>query len=235
LPLYGKTVVFDGDSICAGLNTAQGVFENGWAGRIGPMNSMDWHNVGVSGGVITQISGVSHILSSYIDTIHTNYPNLDFLILEGGTNDADRLFNQSKEGTMSETDFSGSYDATTFIGAMETLLYKAQSYYPNTKVGFIVAQKMGRALNADNNPDPYVANRRHFFDLAIQVCKKWGVPYIDLWEEGYLNPNVSSFYDKSKTAEQNRAEGKAYYDGQHLTAVGYDVISPKIEAWMKTL
>ena len=246
-PLYGKTVVFDGDSICAGNDSALDGYGNGWAARIGKDNGMDWHNTGVGGGTITSglyFSGGSarHWISAYIDTIHANYPDLDYLILEGGTNDADILFGQTaKIGEIDETDYNRDnvadhFDDETYCGALDTLFYKAQQYYPKKKIGFIIAQKMGRALNADGNPDPYVANRRHFFDLAIQACEKWGIPYIDLWNEGYLNPNSTAMYNPSyNTIETATEHGLCYIDGQHLTAYGYNVISPKIAAWMKTL
>ena len=46
-PLYGKTIVFDGDSICQG-NTEKG--REPWAPYVGKRNSMQWFNYGVGGG-----------------------------------------------------------------------------------------------------------------------------------------------------------------------------------------
>ena len=199
---------------------------------------MDWHNHSVGGGTITaEIYNSSgsprHWVSRYIDTIHTNYPSLDYLIFEGGTNDADLLRSEidTKFGELDIADFSGNYDDSTFTGALDTLFFKATSYYPSAKIGYIVAQRMGSASGGygENN------NRRKFFLRAIEVCKKWGIPYIDLWDGCPLNPRLKCYYDSSLDAQGNRDAGKAYIDGQHLTATGYAIVSSKIEAWMRTL
>lgn len=237
-PLYEKKVVFDGDSICR-ADILVGV-STGWAKYIGENNKMEWHNVGISGGTITaemysEGGTARHWVSRYIDTIYTIYPELDYLILEGGTNDADLLTND-QIGTLDPANYS-TFDDTTFIGALESLFYKALNYYPNTKIGFIIAHKMGRASDYgyESADSPSTRRRRKFFELAIQVCKKWGIPYIDLWEGSPLCPKLLCYYDPAKTADENTEAGKAYRDGQHLTQVGYNIISPKIEAWMKTL
>lgn len=232
--LYHKKAVFDGDSICAGTSEGTGG-KRGWAYRIGTANAMDYHNVGESGGTITaeQYDGGGnprHWLSRYIDTIHTNYPTLDYLILEGGTNDADVLRGTlpTSLGTLDMSDFSGVYDDTNFTGALDQLFFKATSYYPNAKIGFIIAQKMGvvsegRTYTQEDN------NRRMFFERAMDVCNKWGIPYINLWDGCPLNPSLAAYYNTEVTTNNS------YTDGQHLTAKGYDIITPKIEAWIRTL
>lgn len=233
--MFGKMVLFDGDSICNGSSANDG--SSGWASRIGDANSMGWRNASVGGATITYgISGVSHYLSRYIDTIRTYYPVLDYLILEGGTNDADHILSDvSKIGTLDMTDFSGNYDDTTFCGALDALFYKAINYYPSAKIGFIIAPKMASSDvtptrdYGDNN------NRYKFFKIAMQACEKWGIPYLNLWDGCYLNPSLSVMYDSNLDAQGNRDAESMYIDGQHLTAKGYDYISPMIEAWMKTI
>lgn len=231
--LHGKTVAFDGDSICAGVgDTAE---HPGWAGRIGESNSMAWRNYGVGGATIAAetYSGevAKHWICRSIDTIYANTPNLDYLILEGGTNDADILSPQDKKGTFDESDYGGTYDDETFCGGLESLLYKAVTYYPHAKIGFIIAQKMGVSANGYGE-----ANTRYdYFKTAMDICKKWGVPVINLWDESHLNPKLQVHYNAALGDDENVAAESLYIDGQHLTSFGYDVITPKIEAWMKTL
>ena len=235
--LRNKSVVFDGDSICEGSgDTSLGL---GWASRIGNKNNMDWHNVGISGGTISVVDG-RHNLCTYIDTIHNDYPNLDYLILEGGTNDADVIgINNIGEIAVIDKewttfpDFRGNYDTSTFCGALETLFYKAINYYPNAKIGYIVAPKMAVWSESDNAfLLPY--HRREFFAKAKEICKKWGIPYCDLWNDSPMNPCVSAYYDRTQTSDWNKAN-KYYVDGQHPTPIGYEYITPYIESWMKTL
>lgn len=234
-PLSGKIAVFDGDSICAGLGSAMGDYGNGWAGRIGVSNNMIYHNVGVSGATITAGTYIGdtprHWVCRSIDTIYSNYPDADYIILEGGTNDADNFYSTpEKLGNFDETDFTGPFDDTTFYGAMDSLCKKALTYFPKAKIGFIVAHKMGLGFVT------YTKNRYDFFTYASKVCKKWGIPVINLWDEGQLRPDVASMYDSNyNTIETATAQGLPYYDGQHLTAYGYDVLSPKIEEWMRSL
>ena len=223
-PLYCKTVAFDGDSICHGISAADN--KSGWAGRIGDGNGMNWRNYGISGGTIT--NNHSHCILNTLENIHTYMPTLDYYIFEGGTNDADVL-GLAGLGTFSEDDYNGVYNTDTFSGAFEQLIYNVLTYYPHTKIGYIVAQKMGKTNNA-NYPI-----RHAFFERAVEICKKWGIPYIDLWDGSHLNPNLLSMYDSSLDEQGNRDAGKLYIDGQHLTSEGYEYITPIIETWMKTM
>ena len=233
--LYEKTIIFDGDSICqAG---SEGPAPNrGWAYRIGDRNHMNWHNFGIGGGTLTAelyslVTGnPRHWISRSIDTIHEQFPCLDYLILEGGTNDADLLSGTpEKFGVIDPDDYSGSYDDQTFCGACESLFFKALSYYPTAKIGFLIAPKMAAC-----DPDTY-KNRRYYFTKIMEICKKWGIPYLDLWDGCPLNPRLKVYYDETLSTEENAQAGKAYVDGQHLSKIGYDIVSTKIEAWIRTL
>ena len=81
----------------------------------------------------------------------------------------------------------------------------------------------------------HAERRRAYFLRAIEVCKKWGIPYIDLWERTPLNPSLKCYYDASLSSDENIALGKAYCDGQHLTPVGYGLITPAIESFIASL
>ena len=65
--LYGKTVVFNGDSICAGSK-----IWGSWCDRIAEKNSMTYKNYGVGGGTLTEnvlfASGLPrHSISATLD------------------------------------------------------------------------------------------------------------------------------------------------------------------------
>ena len=235
--LYGKTAVFDGDSICSDDTDTSG--RGGYPGRIAFANGMAIRNYAVSGGTLTgslYYAGGSprHWVSGNVDAMYADFPNADYIIFEGGTNDADligSILNSNHPaafGSFTPNDFSGEYDEETFCGAVETILYKALSHWPGKKIGFVIAMKMGTNVSAYNN-------RRAYFETIMQICKKWGVPYINLWDECPMNPNLASCYDGTMTAEENIDAGKLYKDGQHPSPAGYARIAPIIEAWMKTL
>lgn len=242
--LYGKVAIFDGDSICHGtsVGSSDPTYGYGWAGRIAVSNGMNYKNFGISGGVITSASsfeGVNlHSVVDTVDVMYSEFPNADYIIFEGGTNDADRIGDARTEqpqafGTFSLSDFSGEYDVNTFTGALETIFFKATKYWKGKHIGYIVAHRMGyyqhQIYNAENS------NRRYYFERAIEVCKKWGIPYLDLWNDCYLTPSNPNMYTYGKTGEENIALGNMYTDGQHLTSKGYDYITPIIEEWMRSI
>lgn len=219
--LYKKTALFFGDSICNGSSADDN--KGGYAGRIGDANEMTYYNYGYNGATVAPISEHHSILTDVVGAVST-YPTADFIILEGGTNDADILDSEGL-GTFTANDYSGSYDTTTFSGAFETMLYDAITQWRFAHVGYIVAQKMGTGDN--------YAMRRTFFNRAVELCQKWGVQVIDLWNESKLNRNLSTQYDSSKTGAGNIEALNMYTDGQHLTPTGYDYITPIIADWMQ--
>ena len=238
-PIYKKVLVCDGDSICEGVRDLPRQFGS-WHGRFKRTYQILGTNYAIGGGTIcdktdTTVGGnPRHSVVINIDTIYTNYPELDYLILEGGTNDADLIGRFTNDmppegfGTWSETDFSGNYDNKTFCGALDELFYKAVSYWPHAKIGFIIAMEMGT-----NNAT--IANRKRYFDEAVKIAKKWHIPVLNLWDNSGADARVISFYDSTKDGAENVAAGSFYYDGQHPTSYGYDKMQPMIEAWVKAL
>ena len=241
-PLYGKKVVFTGDSICNGdsdiYSMDSPIFStigHGWPVRIGTKNQMLWTNKGVSGGTITdsEIVGSSFTIS---DTDFGNNP--DYIIMEGGTNDADRV-GSILDGNIPEkfgsytlaSNYNDTFDNTTFCGAVEYMFQRVMKNYPHAKKGFIIAHKMGLS-SAGYNAE--VNNRRAYFEVIIALCKKWGIPYIDLWETAPMCPMLPEHYTWQQTKLYSGGTPEKQ-DGQHPTADGYDILSPMIEAWMKTL
>ena len=229
--LYGKTVIFNGDSICAG-NEKFG----SWATRLRARNSINnIKNYAVGGGPISeglfyQSGAPRHSVSATLEKMHEEYPFADYIVLEGGTNDADlhsHIEDRDLRGSFDPDDFSGNYDRETFAGALESIFYRATKLWYGKRICYIVAHKMssGRPFK----------NRRAYFDLAIEICKKWGIPYLDLWNTCYLNSSLPWMYDPTKNAEENDAAGFMYADSQHLTSHGYDLTADIIDSFLKTL
>ena len=186
---------------------------------------MMWNNFAVGGGTFTKIAG-KHVISE------TDYGNAnpDYIIIEGGTNDADNIGSiiggsiPEQYGSYLPTGYTDEFSTSTYCGAIEYLFKRLLSKYPKAKIGVIIAQKMG----VSNDYTPTGNNRRAYFETLIKLCEKWGIPYINLWDRGRLNPRLSAYYIANNP-------DSFYTDGQHLTPNGYDVITPMIEEWMKTL
>jgi lysophospholipase L1-like esterase len=233
--LYKKQIIWNGDSICQGA-TATGT----WATRVAEWNQLkSWKNYGVGGGTITENVLVAstgktrHSVSASLEKMHEEFPNADYIILEGGTNDADLLgritegVTPDRFGSFDPEDFSGNYDRDTFCGALESIFYRAKQLWEGKKICYIVAQKMGTyAATSDN--------RYAYFQVAMEICEKWDIPYLNLWDDCELDPNEPEMYNPSKSPDQNE-ECSMYRDGQHLTSAGYELTTELINAWLKTL
>lgn len=218
--LTEKTAIFLGDSICAGTTVGEDseYYGYGWGGLIGEANLMDWTNYGKNGGTITHRTSDNTCIAKIADTAIAQHPNADYVIFEGGCNDADQM-KEAGLGVIS-SDYAN-FDTTTFSGALESLILKLVTAYPMAKIGYIIPQKMYTGY-ADYTAEKHI--HRQYFDRAIEICKKWGIPVVDIWNNNPLNPKLptaGTFY-----VEEN---------GQHLTLAGYQRITPQIEAWMRTL
>lgn len=239
-PLYKKTIIWNGDSICAGK--AFDDEDDAWAGRIANRNSMNYKNYAIGGGTITEgltFNGTAtHSISGTLDTMYAAYPDADYIIIEGGTNDADIIGshlgdnNPEKFGTFNESQFTGTFDRNTFCGALESIFQRATNYWKGKKICFIVAHKMG-PYGAGYGAE--VCNRRNYFETAMKIAEKWGIPVLNLWDGCYLNPSLPTMWKYDGTWQENQAAGKLYADGQHLLSAGYDYTADIINNWLKTL
>lgn len=238
-PLADKMVLWCGDSIMRG-NTFNDT-GSGWAGRCASLLSFHYKNYAVGGSTICNNvpSGATPTIYTQIETAHTEYPNADYIIFDGGTNDADLIGSviggsvPAQFGTFSETDWSGSYNTDTFCGAMETICMHLSQYWLGKHVGYIVPQKQGVA----NDYSATGNNRRAYYETAMKICKKWGISVLNLWDGCYMNPKHNWMCDTDNTMTQQEIydAGFLYADRQHLTSEGYDYQSVIVAEWLRSL
>lgn len=209
-PLYGKIATFTGDSICEARENNGG----GYATLIGNRNAMVVENLGVSGGRIT-VGTEKFCITESVNSMRTD---ADYVILEGGVNDAAA----NNLGEISNN-FNATLDTSTFCGAFEQMVKNAIARFPGKKIGYIAVHRLKQWA-----PDDYNTNfpNTGYYEAAINICKKWGIPVCDLMT------NCPSLYevDSLKQAYTTNA------DGWHPNEEGYlKYYVPRIEAWMKTL
>ncbi|ALY08076.1 GDSL-like lipase/acylhydrolase [Bacillus phage vB_BhaS-171] len=208
-PLSGKIVSFNGDSIMYG----QG-YMGGFAKIIADRNNMIYENIAVSGGTITpgqlQSDGTT-LRHSISGTIGNMRADADYVILEGGVNDASLGVTL---GTMTgEFDFTSTLNTSTFCGAFEDMLKKAINRYKGKKIGFVITHKMLSAFGT-------------YYTNMVSILQKWGIPYCDLYKGV---PSLNYIADLKTTYTLNS-------DGWHPNEEGYrKYYVDKIEAWMKAI
>ena len=210
-PLAGSEILFVGDSICAAHADARYVKETlgrgGWAGRIAWNYLAKVTNKGV-GGQLLKNGGVAGQFESVKDV------DYDYVVIQGGVNDAN---NSVPEGTISNSYNAADFDKTTFAGALEYTFCKAVEYYGDTAaIGYII-----------NYQTPYKKHNGYgeYIDTAKKICDKWGIKYLDLYNDEAL----------SETLDVNTNGGLYMQDNLHLTERGYNVVAPIIGEWMETL
>lgn len=210
--LEGKIITFNGDSICEGLGSG-----GGYGKIIAERNNMIYENIGVSGGTITaeqyrEGNRARHWISRTIDLMRQD---ADYIILEGGVNDSSL---QVPLGAIT-SGYKSALDDTTFCGAMESVLSQAIERFKGKKIGFIVVHKMTDTYNSEVKDYEY-------YSKTIQICQKWGIPFIDLNTTcpplGYISSLRNEYTNNADGWHPNEDGYKRYY-------------CDKIESWMKTL
>ena len=205
-PLKGKIATFTGDSICAGAG-----YVGGYAKIISDDYGMVIQNIGVSDGTVVKWQNKFCISESIADM----RSDADFVILEGGGNDADWGPQYIPVGTLS-SGYDATLDTTTFAGAFETMLKSAIAKFPNAKIGYIFVHKCIAAFDAPSGA---------YHSMAISALEKWGIPYCDL---NVMIPPLG-YIDDLKTAY-------TIGDGIHPNEAGYRTFYvPKIVAFMQTM
>ena len=216
-PLENKTILFTGDSICAGaIEISTGVYDGqyGWPEIIKENNPLATvKNYGVGGSTVALQEDTSKNILTRIDTMYSDYPDADYIILEGGVNDS--YSSSISLGEISEG-YNAALDEQTFCGALESLFKKCILKWKGKKIGYIVTFKVPTADDSDF--ESYMLK-------AKQICEKWSIPYIDLYTQSGLEYHID--------------EIKELYSygggGLHPNIEGYKIITPKIENWIKSL
>lgn len=210
-PLHGKSVSFNGDSICAGT-----YYTGGYGKIIADTYDMTYENIAVGGATIIQgllgEDGVTprHSVSA---TIANMSADADYIIVEGGLNDA----NESRPLGAITDGYDDTLNTSTFYGAFEYMCKELVTRFAGKKIGYIATHK--RVTGFDSR---YTENSYYY--AAKKCCEKWGVPFCDL---NTLLPPLS-LIESLKNVYMG--------DSFHPNEFGYRLYYvPKIVAFMESL
>ncbi len=211
-----KIFLFSGDSITYGANwrpTPDDHSTTGWRKLVQEKYpAAKTYGYGVGGTTIAVRENRTDSIYERISTMYAEHPDADYIILQGGINDC---WNSVPLGAISDG-YADTLDVTTFCGAMEKMLKESILNWKGGKIGFICTYKI---KGADNS----AWNFKSYIDKAKEICDKWSVPYCDLYNGSGLCLKLDDI-------------ANAYSDGgTHVNKLGYRIIFPKIDAWLKTL
>ena len=133
----------------------------------------------------------------------------DFVVFDGLTNDAYQTTIDSKLGALSDN-FNGVYDTSTFYGAFEQICYNLRTKYMDSNIIYVVPHKM---------PTRNKLVQDKLTSIALEVCNKWSIPVVDIYNKGQINCYLDNMRTKYSYNNQGETSGG---NGTHLTGEGYD-------------
>ena len=208
-PLNGLKGLFMGDSITFGSGDQLSYLRIGraWAGRIQAITGLQSTNAAVGGAKVSYQRGDDNwVYSQYLPYANEKF---DIIVMHGGVNDAryDRPVGTVSEG---KDESVLKKNQTTYVGGLEWIFYNVSKTNTEAKLFFIANHRL------DGHSKGQAKDMSAYFDAAREACKKWGVIFIDLYNNKELN-------DKLETTTT-----KYLPDTLHLNAAGYDIVVPYI-------
>ena len=200
-PLAGKTLYVAGDSIAYGKGSA-----GGYGKCIADKYGMTLTNEAVDGATLTpnitdNVYGGTRGCISTVVTNSTALAKADYILLEGGVNDA---WNSAPVGALTEG-FAAAYDETTMTGALEKMLEFLAKKHSDKRVAYVFPHS---GMFSSTGFGWY----KTYKPAILAALKKWGVPYVDIAETTppMGGSSISALGDKYTT------------DGTHPNAAGYE-------------
>lgn len=205
--LLNVSINFIGDSITYGVGTETTYWkylqENK---KIGSINAY-----GISGSCISSTSDYGSNNSPLVNR-YINLPYADVFVIFMGTND---YGHETPIGTIADnTDIS-------FYGALNIIVSGLQNKYKSSKIVFITPLKrygfgtskiLNQQFTYDTIPNGQGATLNDYREAIINICNKYSLSYIDLYNESPFNP-------------ENEAEKNMYMpDGLHPNELGHEII-----------
>lgn len=230
--LNGKKVAFIGDSITAGVGASTG---NGYVNKVADITGCVPINLGVSSTCIANNTKNGLGSSRFVTrATSANLSDVDLVVVFGGTNDlsydSKAIGEHFYETTITASGNIGTKqlepvsDTDTFSGALHDLIVTIQSVVkPNTPIMFVTP--LHRNNHQVTNPNSYQCNSNgdymiDFVNAMKDICAFYGVPVLDLYSDGEINPLVPNY-------------SGLFSDGLHPNNNGHRVIAERIASFVE--
>ena len=206
--LKEKSALFLGDSISAAAHDSAKL---AWAGRIAKNTGLIATNNSVGGASVS--TARPHTIMDQL--MRTTNKDFDYVLLHGGVNDA---WENAKVGSISEEYDPLFFDEDTYAGGLETLFYNAILFYGDqAAIGYLINFKAPACQHGT------IRDMSAYNAVAKKICEKWGVTYLDMYDHEEI------------TAKMEFTTTKNTRDYIHPNDGGYEVITPYIEKYMRTM
>lgn len=208
--LYGKTVYWNGDSVCFGAGGTS------FADQISLFHAMPETMDAVSGTRLSTRTGYTNSIYERVAAMDTS-AKYDYIGIEGGFND---YFSSVTIGSLT-SNFTDTPDTTTVVGAVEGICKFIRTNFSDSKFFFVLGHRPINVGQYNTGVDTY-------WDAIISALNKWAVPYVDIRKEGtlmaYNSDWLSTYFGTGETM------------GTHPNTLGYKLFyNDLVESKMKTL
>ena len=218
-PLKGKNCVFVGDSLCAASQDSKVDDLRGWARRVKELSGAICTNLGRGGAALSNCrldeeSTEFHII--YKQFFRTTDKDFDYVLIEGGTNDA---WESAPIGKVSQGYDPDLFDLNTYAGGLEMAIYTAITEYGKTAaIGYLMTYQMPR-----NTHGVVASGMNNYYEVGKKICEKWNISYFDMYNNAEINRKL------------NPAGTEHVPDGTHADESGYDILGPYITDYMRSM
>ena len=223
--LNGKVITATGDSITAATASNP---EWSYVKQIADKNGMVYENKAVWGGVFPKnVVANGSTLPSILETMDSMRADADFIILSGGVNDFTYIHSGTEPYGAISSSYNTELDEGTYCGAFESMLKTAILKWSGKKILYVIEHKM-----ISENSLIGMAIRDTYLPATIQMLKKWGIPYVDLYNDVPPLGLVPELRDSYTWDYDEDGVG----DGWHPNKEGYRCFyTPMVEAKLKTI
>ena len=214
----GKKITCVGDSITAGSGTTKTY----WSILDETLEPESMIGMGVAGSCVSATSDYGKSNSPLISR-YTSIPESDIITIYMGTND---YGHETPMGTISDT------EDISFYGALNVIISGIKQAQPNAQLvwitpthryGFGTSKILGTKFTYDNLPNGRGYSLNDYVNTIKEVCAKYSVPVIDLFNLSGMDPSLS--------------ETRTQYmpDGLHPNAAGHEKIAAIISKELQNI
>ena len=218
-PLYRKIMAATGDSITAT------VLYRPWAGYakiIANRYEMQYTSNAIWGATLAR--NIEDSSGCILDTL-AEMPNADYIVLSGGANDCYAIKDGRETLGTITTGYNESFDESTMCGALESMCKTAINKWNTGKILYVITHRILDVYNPEYLDETV--------DKIIEVLRKWGIPYVDLWHD---IPSLGFASKKNLYTTMGNSEYHGTGDGLHPNYEGYiKYYCPQIESKLNSI
>jgi len=216
-PWEGRSAVFVGDSITAGVGTDKIYYQ--YLEKTLGFGSVT--AMGVGGSCISAASDYGQSTKPLISR-YQDIPSADLIMIFMGTND---YGHETPLGTLEDTQDG------TFYGALNTIVSYLVAKHTSSKLvfvtplhryGFGTSKILGTKFTYDHIPNGVGATLEDYVNAVKTVCAKNGVSVVDLYTECTLDPTDAAVREQYMP------------DGLHPNAAGHEVVAGILETHIRS-